>query len=226
MTSKCTRDGRVIPMLTAHDLPTFEFAGEQLVRPDFAGRGLANVAPTVLRVLAPKAEPLALPPLDESVLPAPLTVDVTTVVLLVIDGLGHLQLQREIAAGNAPNIGELLARAAAGNPSVAYGALTSVFPTTTVAALGSLNSGVVPVEHGLLGYTLYLPDFDMVAEMIRWGPVNRRISFTDPEFGCSPESFFWEQTIYARLHAAGVDKTFAVNPMHFGGTALTRMLHQ
>src|SRR6266581_4601654 len=113
-------------MLTEADLPRFELDGETFVRPDFAGRGLANVAPTVLRLLAPDAA-------DE---------------------------------------------------------------------------------------------LDMVAEMIRWGPLNRRVSFADPEFGKAPEAFFWAETMYARLQAAGVKRTFAVNPIGFSGTALTRMLHQ
>ena len=241
----------------------FELDGERFVRPDFSGRGLANIAPTVLRLLAPRADQLNLPPLDESVLPAALTDGVRTVVLIVADGLGHEQLEREIAAGNAPHLGEFLQRAGvtgqdkappadgasqprvdqprldadaqqprpghgvqAGDHSVAYRPITSVFPTTTVAALGSLNSGVTPVEHGLLGYTLYLREFDRASEMIRWGPLNRRISYSDAEFGCTPESFFWAETLYARLQVAGVTRAFAVNPAHFGGTALTRMLHQ
>jgi hypothetical protein len=66
----------------------------------------------------------------------------------------------------------------------------------------------------------------MVAEMIRWGPLNRRVSFADPEFGRAPEEFFWAETMYARLQAGGVERTFAVNPIGFTGTALTRMLHQ
>ena len=214
-------------MLTAADLPRFELDGESFVRPDFAGRGLANVAPTVLRLLAPEAAAqLELPGLDASVLPADLTEDVRTVVVVVADGLGHLQLEREIAAGNAPNLAELIGRAALADPCVAYAPMTSVFPTTTVAALGSVNSGVAPSHHGLLAYTLFLPELDMVAEMIRWGPLNRRVSFADPEFDKSPEAFFWAQTTYARLHAAGVGRTFAVNPSGFSGTALTRMLHQ
>ncbi len=36
-------------MLTEADLPSFALDGETYVRPDYAGRGLANVAPTVLR---------------------------------------------------------------------------------------------------------------------------------------------------------------------------------
>jgi hypothetical protein len=214
-------------MLTVAGLPRFELDGESFLRPDFAGRGLANIAPTVLRLLAPAAaDQLTLPPLDDSVLPAHLASGVTTVVLVVADGLGHLQLQREIKAGNAPNLADLLHQAANGNDRVSYASITSVFPTTTVAALGSLNSGVAPTAHGLLGYTLYLPEMNLVAEMIRWGPLNRRVSFADPEFGASPEAFFWAETMYARLHAAGVDRTFAVNPVGFSGTALTRMLHQ
>src|SRR5205085_3028268 len=141
----------------------FDIDGERFVRPDFAGRGLANVAPTIVRLLAPSAE-LDLPTLSEQVLPARLTDGINTVVLVVADGFGHLQLEREVAAGNAPNLAALLARS-----DTAYSAITSVFPTTTVAALGSVNSAVAPTSHGLLGYTLYLSEFDMIGEMIRWG---------------------------------------------------------
>jgi hypothetical protein len=214
-------------MLPETDAQRFELDGEHFVRPDFGGRGLANVAPTILALLAPNtADGVGLPPLDSSVLPEALTRGVKTVVLVVADGLGHVQLQREIAAGNAPNLAELIARAGEGDSNVAYTPITSVFPTTTVAALGSVNSGVTPTQHGLLGYTIYVPEFGMVTEMIRWGPLNRRVSFADPEFGRAPEAFFWAETIYARLQALGVERTFAVNPIGFAGTALTRMLHQ
>lgn len=201
---------------------TLELDGERLVRPDSAGRGLANVAPTVRRLLAgsSSASELALPSLDESVLPAALTRQVQVVVLIVADGLGHLQLMREIEAGNAPTLARLVGGVAAYRP------ITSVFPTTTVAALGALNSGVLPVEHGLLAYTLYLKEYGLVAEMIRWGPLEHGGSFADPQFGYSPERFFWAETLYRRLHRAGVEHTYAVNPAGFAGTALTRMLHQ
>lgn len=204
---------------------TFDLDGEQLIRPDWCGRGLANVAPTILDILAPTVS-VDLPPLDASVIPNGLRQGITTVVLVVADGLGHLQLAREIAAGNAPRLAELLHTASHGDDAVAYSPITSVFPTTTVAALGSVNSAVTPAEHGLLAYSLYLQEFSTVAEMIRWGPAGQRGSFADDEFGAQPEAFFWSDTLYARLHSGGVERTFAVNPHHFHGTALTRMLHQ
>ena len=120
-----------------------------------------------------------------------------------------------------------MAMAARGDGCAHYTAITSVFPTTTVAALGSLNSGEAPVGHGLLGYTLHLAEFGTVAEMVRWGPLGQCGSFTDPEHGsANPEQFFWAETLYRRLQAAGVARTVAVNPSSFAGTALTRMLHQ
>jgi type I phosphodiesterase/nucleotide pyrophosphatase len=197
---------------------TFDLDGERLVRPDHAGRGLANIAPTVLRLLGGGADGLALPPLDDSVLPERLTQGIRKLVVLVADGLGHLQLVREIEAGNAPNLGSLLRRAS-------YTPITSVFPTTTVAALGALNSGVLPVEHGLLAYTLYLREYGFIAEMIRWGPLTGG-TFMDPPYGDSPEHFLWATTLYRRLQAAGVEHTYAINPAVFAATALTRMLHQ
>lgn len=219
---ECVCDAGTV--LTGSATPTFEIDGERFVRPDFAGRGLANVAPTIIRQLAPEAD-LELPSLNDQVLPPPLTDGVTNIVLVVADGFGHLQLEREVAAGNAPTLKALLER-----PDTVYSVITSVFPTTTVAALGSINSAVAPTGHGLLGYTLYLPEFDMLGEMIRWGPLTRRGTFADPDFsesgGCTPEAFFWAETVYQRLQALGVERTFAVNPVHFAGTALTRMLHQ
>src|SRR3954452_14792184 len=141
--------------ITQH--PYFELDGQRFVRPDFAGRGLANLAPTVLRLLAPDAPRPSLPPLDRSVLPERLTDGIQNIVLVVADGLGHHQLMREIEAGNAPHIAALIDR-----PDVSYQPITSVFPTTTVAALGAVNSAVTPAEHGLLSYTTFVPEFDMV----------------------------------------------------------------
>ncbi|GAC1326309.1 MAG: alkaline phosphatase family protein [Chloroflexota bacterium] len=214
-------------MVSQAEATSFGLDGERLVRPDWSGRGLANLAPTVLRLLSPSVAS-ELPPLAASVVPDAMRSAIKTVVVVVADGLGHLQLQREIAAGNAPRLGELIRRAAEGQDTqqVAYTPITSVFPTTTVAALGTVNSGATPAEHGLLAFSLYLQEFGTVAEMIRWGPAGQRTSFADPEFGVSPESFFWAETVYSRLHSGGVERTFAVNPHHFAGTALTRMLHQ
>ncbi|MGM7677713.1 alkaline phosphatase family protein [Microbacterium sp. A94] len=64
-----------------------------------------------------------------------------SVVVVVIDGLGAIQLRAH--AGHARHL-----TAGLGKKDVAY----SVFPTTTAAALTSLLTGVDPGVHGLVGY--------------------------------------------------------------------------
>ena len=214
-------------MLTAADLPRFGLDGESYIRPDFAGRGLANIAPTVIQLLAPGAvQPLELPALDRTVLPEGLTQDVKTVVLVVADGLGHLQLEREIAAGNARKHRRAYRPSDRSDPCVGYTPITSVFPTTTVAALGSVNSGVAPSAS-------WLARVHALAARVRHGRRDDPLGAAQPPrlvhrpgVRQGPETFFWAETIYSRLRAAGVERTFAVNPSHFSGTALTRMLHQ
>lgn len=231
-----TRAGRVEPALLPSrdpmqpwpsDLPAFEAEGERFVQPRYDGLGLANLGPTILRQLLGRDPGLSLPPLAPAALPPALTQGVQAVVLLVADGLGHLQLVREMARGNAPTFTRLLQAAERSDEGIHYATLTSVFPTTTVAALGSLSTAVVPAEHGLLGYTALLEEPAGVAELIRWGPVERRGSFADADLGGhSPEAFLWSPTIHQHLASAGIERSFAVNPRAFADTPLTRMLHQ
>ncbi len=207
-------------------LPELILDGERLVQPQYAGWGLANVAPTTLRLLE-ASDGVTLPPLDESALPPRLLEGARSVVVLLADGLGHMQLVEEIRAGNAPNLARLIARADAGVEQSHYAVITSVFPTTTVAAVGSVNSGVLPSEHGLLGYTVYLEEFETVAEMIRWGPLDRAGSFTEQRHGgADARTFFWSPTIYQRMDRAGVKAAHVVNPLAYHRTPLSRMWHQ
>ena len=187
------------------------------------GHGLANVVPTLLDLLAGSGDPL--PPLAADVLPRGFRDGARAVLLLLVDGLGYDQLRRAVKLGHAPN----LARLAAGDapsPSlrVSLAPITSVFPSTTVAALTTLHTGAVPHRHGMLGYELYLPRFGQVSEMIRWGPASRPGSYADPELGgADPASFLEVETAYQRLARAGV-ATRAVLPARFRGTPLTRMM--
>jgi hypothetical protein len=77
--------------------------------------------------------------------------------LLVIDGLGH-----ELLLANAGHAPFLAGRAAARQP------LTTGFPSTTAASLGSIGTGLPPGEHGLVGYTMRLPGMDRPVNSLRW----------------------------------------------------------
>jgi hypothetical protein len=84
---------------------------------------------------------------------------VDTVVLVIVDGLGRAQLERHIADGVAPNLAMLLRDGV--NQT-----LTSVFPSTTMAAMTSIHTARAPSETGWLGYTLWLEETGTLTEMI------------------------------------------------------------
>jgi len=67
-----------------------------------------------------------------------------SIVLFVIDGLGWHQIDRH--RGDLPCLGEAL-----GTP------ITTVAPSTTATALTSICTGVLPGEHGVVGYKVDTP---------------------------------------------------------------------
>ena len=76
------------------------------------------------------------------------------VVLLVIDGLGWHQLQKNLA--QCPTMSAMQGSS-----------ITTVAPTTTVSALTSITTGLAPAEHGLVGYRIDMGG--RVMQMLRWG---------------------------------------------------------
>ena len=112
------------------------------VVPDYDGGCLSNVVPALL-------EPAPAPP---PWLPAP-AVHARQVVLLVVDGLGFLQLEGR--RGLAPTLA-----------SMAGGSITTVAPSTTATALSSLVLGCPPGEHGVVGYRINVGGD--VLNVLRW----------------------------------------------------------
>lgn len=111
--------------------------------PNYAGANVRGITPALL---APKGVPL--PPW----MPAPVH-GAQQVVVLVVDGLGWLQLQARLAL--CPTLA-----------AMAGGPITTVAPTTTATALTSITTGLTPGEHGLVGYRIDLGGD--VLNVLRW----------------------------------------------------------
>ena len=79
------------------------------------------------------------------------------VVLLVLDGLGWVQLQERLT------LAPFLAR-------LAGGPITSVAPTTTATALTSISLGQPPAAHGVVGYRIVVqgPSGAEILNVLRW----------------------------------------------------------
>lgn len=117
-----------------------------LIIPSYGGACLDSLAPSLLA--SPEARPDWLPgTLREA----------EQVVLLVLDGLGWLQLQSR--SHLTPTM-----------TSLEGGPITSVAPTTTATALTSLALGMPPAAHGIVGYKFLVagPSGHEVLNVLRW----------------------------------------------------------
>lgn len=80
-------------------------------------------------------------------------------IMVVADGLGHANLAER--AGHAPTLSKLPRRR-----------IETVTPSTTGAALTSLTTGVLPGEHGLIGYRIRHPQLGLVTTLRDWAGID------------------------------------------------------
>lgn len=118
--------------------------------PDYSGGTVVNLLASIIRTLggsSPHPELRTFPREARQT---------EKLLYLVVDGLGVAQLERHVARGG----GE---RFFARHP---HQAISTVFPSTTAAAITSLSTGSTPREHAILGWYLNLPDLGMVSTIL------------------------------------------------------------
>jgi hypothetical protein len=94
-------------------------------------------------------------------------------VYLLVDGLGSAQVDHHLAEG----------RGEAFFAREERHALTTVFPSTTSAAVTTFTTGTTPSEHGIVGWHVQLPDLGGVATVL--------LGTTRTEAPMMPEGFDW-----------------------------------
>jgi hypothetical protein len=182
----------------------------EFVLPAYAGGCVANLAASVLAAFDVDidASDALLPPVAADSLDPQCIAQAQVLVLIVIDGLGYEVLRRALGRGAMPGFARL------GSP----GRLTSVFPSTTAAALTSIQNGLAPAQHGMAGYTLNLPRAGRVVNMITFKPVDGG-AFTRP--APEPLTMALGPTLFERLAANDVPSV-VVSHREYGGSPLTK----
>ena len=163
------------------------------VRPDYAGYCLSNVPSTVLSIFGvedgrPKLPKGALGAVDAS--------GVENVILVLCDGLGYKQWQRQREKGFFGAISKK------GNVRP----ITTVFPSTTAAATAAVATGLTPQEHGLPEWFVYMKE---IGEVIVTLPFTRVGEYgRDTLVGkLDPKALLDSRTVYQKLKKAGVKST-------------------
>ncbi len=115
------------------------------VRPDYAGYCLSNVPSTAMAILGQQP---GRPVLPRDALGEVETSGVENVVLILCDGLGMNEWLRKPETG----FFGALSRKGSVRP------ITTVFPSTTAAAVTSVSTGLTPQEHGLPEWYVYMEE--------------------------------------------------------------------
>ena len=179
------------------------------VEPDYGGGSIVNLAASMLAAFG--VEPPA-PCCREGLLPAEPLAAGGDVALLVCDAVGLHQLQRAMEAGRTPNLCRLAETAPGGMRQ-----LTSVFPSTTTAALTTLSNARAPCDHGILGHRLWLEELGSLCNMLTFTTGSK------PPEGFDDEVVRAVPTVYDLLAEAGVSSN-VISSAGYEGTAFTALL--
>ncbi|MCL7455405.1 MAG: alkaline phosphatase family protein, partial [Anaerolineae bacterium] len=103
--------------------------------------------------------------------------------------------------------------------------LTSIFPSTTAAALVSLRTGWPPARHGWLAYFMYLRELGVAANAITLSPYSGGGGDLLVRWGLEPDELIPAGSLAEVLATGGVS-TRAVLSAHFRNSGFTRMLYR
>jgi hypothetical protein len=134
---------------------------ENFIAPNYGGRSIVNVPASIVRMFGGQ---FSTAPLDPLIIGS-LGSGVRRIVLVIADALGYDKFTQALDANPQNGFHSLLADGGMLAP------LTSVFPSTTTAALTALWTGYTPAEHGFMGYQLWLREYGVRAQMITFTPV-------------------------------------------------------
>lgn len=176
------------PIIHPHDLYS-PCDGALMPRPDYHGGGIVNLMSSIIQARSGVA---AYPALD-GLAPADLH-GATNLILLVIDGLGADWLARHAPDG-------LLNCARRRS-------ISSVFPSTTAAAITTYLTGDAPLQHGLTGWHTYLRELGCVMAVLPGKPRYGGASYR--RAGIDPSALFGHTSVFDRIQTRGI----AVSP-HF-----------
>jgi predicted AlkP superfamily pyrophosphatase or phosphodiesterase len=197
-------------------LPTLLPDDQEWVMPNYEALSIANLPATAAALLDIEL-PGALPAIPQ-VLWREWLPGLRRVVLVILDGLGLRPLQRMWAQGKGKPLADL---AQAGSLK----ALTSVFPSTTDAALLSLTTGRPPAEHGWLAYTMYLREVGVAANAIVLCHMWSHHPDLLLQWGLEPDKLIPVHSLAEYLASAGI-ATRALLAKQFRNSAFTEILYR
>lgn len=179
-------------MINDHTLGRFAAFGDKLVKPIYDDYSFANIPATAHRLLTGETTGPLLP-VDcfGGSYPTP-----EKVVLVFVDSFGWEFWQRYMGRSR------VMSRVASEGVLTPISAL---FPSTTAASVTTMNLGVLPAQHGIYEWNLYVPAFGEVIQSLPFAQLGQGPgSAADKGFDAAELFAGRFQTTHQRLAAHGV----------------------
>jgi predicted AlkP superfamily pyrophosphatase or phosphodiesterase len=135
--------------------------------------------------------------------------DYSHIFLILIDSLGYLSFRKFQKYFSLPS-------------KSLVSPLTSVFPSTTAGALSTFSTGLLPQEHGLFEWRLFLPEIGDIIKTLPFCLDNSHQQDQLVDLGFDPKKIFFNQpTIYQKLNKFDVT-SFALNHQSYYKSAFAK----
>ena len=192
------------------------FAGSpDILLPNYDGMGLANLTPTISHWLG---GPEFSTPIFADAILKQFAPRYKRVVLLLVDALGYNQLTSLMEKGQAG----FWQRSLAASNLIP---ITSISPSTTSSALTTIWTGSTPLEHGIIGYEMWVKSLSMIINTILHSP----ITFAGDvgglaRAGFDPVSFLGMPPLGEHFASRGIE-SHAFVPASIANSGLSKMHH-
>jgi hypothetical protein len=137
------------------------------------------------------------------------------IILLLIDGFGYLQWLKHFKQNDFL---KLVTQKGKVFP------ITSVFPSTTAAALTTINTGLTPQEHALPEWYVYFKEIDMIVTTLPFTPFGANEQDKLLKMGVDPKILFCEKTIHQKLKENGI-KSFIFSSKTYSKSVYSSLSH-
>lgn len=159
-----------------------EFLENNIVKPMYNKASICELAGTILKIFNMRSE---LKALDEEIFDYSLFDNIDKLIIILIDALGYLYLYK--------NFTKVLKKCRY------YTVLTSTAPSTTSTAIMSIVYGLKPLEHGILGYHMYLERIGTVVNILKFSPLINPQRESLKEYGFNSNTLLEAKTVFQRL---------------------------
>ncbi len=173
-----------------------QLMSEDFVYPRYGGESILNILPSVGELF--DIEGFQHPSL-KSELVDPIRGEPRNIIVVLLDALAYHRMASWISESDSLGWNRL-------KETGLLAPITSISPSTTCAAITSFWTDSAAIEHGILGYEMWLKEYGITANMIEHKPITYRSSGGSLSLaGFDPTTFLPVESIVGRFSKNGIE---------------------